>query len=211
MLTRALGELASTIAQFRSELNNQEVASSATNALIWLQNRTNTWIPRSPDEGRPLRESIERMTGAIRGRPDKAGKEKLLQLISEDLQDKVAFCRTAGLTARQQVKVATKRDGVVEVRGFEGAGGAVVTARPAHDGGWGKTLVVTLACGALIAVATLPAFRAYFFGEAFLYLGQYWAARASYWRALFSPSGIIFFKPVCFSASLPWYFWLPLL
>lgn len=85
-----------------------------------------------------------------------------------------------------------------------------MTGEAAHDGGWGETLVVTLACGALIAVATVPAFRAYFFGEAFLYLGQYWGARESYWRALFSPSDIIFFKPVCFSASLPWYFWLPL-
>ena len=70
-------------------------------------------------------------------------------------------------------------------------------------------LIAPLAAAVLLAM-TLPAFRAYFFGEAFLYLGQYWAAGHDFWRALASPSDIIFFKPVCFAASLPWYFLLPL-
>ncbi len=73
----------------------------------------------------------------------------------------------------------------------------------------GETVAVTIASGALIAIAAWPAFHAYFFGEAFLYLGQYWAAHERFWRALFSPSDLIFFKPVCFAASLPWYFLLP--
>ncbi len=118
-LTRALVALTNAIEQFRRELVNQESAVSATRALVWLRDQTNRWTPRSPGDGRLLRQSIERMTRAMRGGPDKAAKAKLLQLISEDLQDKVAFCRTEGLTARRRVKVATKRDGVVEVRGFE--------------------------------------------------------------------------------------------
>jgi hypothetical protein len=119
LLTRALGELTNAIAQFRQELVNPEPAIAATRALVWLQNQTKAWTPRSPDDGRPLRESIERMTRAMGDVSDKAARETLLQLISADLEDKVAFCRTEGLTARREVKVTTKRDGVVEVRGFE--------------------------------------------------------------------------------------------
>lgn len=73
-----------------------------------------------------------------------------------------------------------------------------------------ETLLVTAAGSLLIALAARPAFHAWFFGEAFLYLGQYWGARERFWAALFSPSDMAFFKPVCFAASLPWYFVLPL-
>ena len=73
----------------------------------------------------------------------------------------------------------------------------------------GETAAVTAAASALVAVAAWPAFHAWFFGEAFLYLGQYWGAGERFWRALLSPSDLSFFKPVCFAASLPWYFLLP--
>ncbi len=73
----------------------------------------------------------------------------------------------------------------------------------------GETALVTTAAATLLAIVAWPAFHAYFFGEAFLYLGQYWGAGERFWTALFSPSDFIFFKPVCFAASLPWYFLLP--
>ena len=81
-----------------------------------------------------------------------------------------------------------------------------MTARPAARG---ETAVVTAAAAALVAIAAWPAFHAWFFGEAFLYLGQYWGAGERFWAALFSPSDLAFFKPVCFAASLPWYYLLP--
>jgi hypothetical protein len=72
-----------------------------------------------------------------------------------------------------------------------------------------ETALVTAAASTLVAIVSWPAFHAWFFGEAFLYLGQYWGARERFVAALFSPSDMSFFKPVCFAASLPWYFLLP--
>lgn len=73
----------------------------------------------------------------------------------------------------------------------------------------GETALATIGGAALVLLLCRPAFHAWFFGEAFLYLGQYWGARERFWTALFSPSDVSFFKPVCFAASLPWYFLLP--
>ena len=82
--------------------------------------------------------------------------------------------------------------------------------RETRRGSWYETAaLVTLASAVLLLIAR-AAFRAYFFGETFLYLGQYWGQHERFWRALLSPSDVVFFKPVCFAASLPWYFLLPL-
>ncbi len=73
----------------------------------------------------------------------------------------------------------------------------------------GETAALTTLGAIAMLVISWPAFHAYFFGEAFLYLGQYWGAHERFWSALASPSDVSFFKPVCFAASLPWYSLLP--
>lgn len=60
-----------------------------------------------------------------------------------------------------------------------------------------------------LLLVTAPAFPAFFFGENFLYLGMYRSHHNHFWSAFFSPSDIIFFRPVFFAASLPWHFLLP--
>lgn len=64
--------------------------------------------------------------------------------------------------------------------------------------------------GLLLLVMTYPAFKTFFISENFEYLGQYHAHYHSFWRALLSPTNHIFFRPVFFAASLPWYYILPL-
>jgi len=59
-------------------------------------------------------------------------------------------------------------------------------------------------------VMTRPAFDAYFFGENFTYLKQFHDHGDHFFRALFSASDGIFFRPLFFAASLPWHFVLPL-
>lgn len=62
----------------------------------------------------------------------------------------------------------------------------------------------------LILLMTRPAFDAYFFGENFTYLKQYHAHGDHFFRALFSATDVIFFRPLFFAASVPWHFVLPL-
>lgn len=89
--------------------------------------------------------------------------------------------------------------------------GTTATAAPAGATpiAAGETVLATIGGATLVLLLSRPAFHAWFFGEAFLYLGQYWGAHERFWTALFSPSDVSFFKPVCFAASLPWYFLLP--
>lgn len=61
----------------------------------------------------------------------------------------------------------------------------------------------------ILLVAVRPALRSYFFAENFIYLGQYRLNGASLWRAIWSNSDVIFFRPVFFLFSLPWHFVLP--
>lgn len=61
----------------------------------------------------------------------------------------------------------------------------------------------------ILLVAVRPALRSYFFAENFIYLGQYRSNGASLWRAIWSNSDVIFFRPVFFLFSLPWHFVLP--
>jgi len=83
-----------------------------------------------------------------------------------------------------------------------------VTARRG-SGRWEETALFVGLAGAVLLLIARPAFHAYFFGEAFMYLGQYWATHERFWRALMSPSGVLFFKPVSFATSVPWYSLLP--
>ena len=65
--------------------------------------------------------------------------------------------------------------------------------------------------GALVLLLmALPAFAAYFFGENFTYLKQFHDHGDHFFRALFSATDVIFFRPLFFAASLPWHFVLPL-
>jgi hypothetical protein len=86
------------------------------------------------------------------------------------------------------------------------------TARPPSDdaAGWLETAIVTTVAGALMYALVRAAFTTWFFAENFVYLGQYHAAGEDFWRAAFSPTLWIFFRPVLFAASLPWHFVLPL-
>jgi hypothetical protein len=75
---------------------------------------------------------------------------------------------------------------------------------------WIETIVMGLAGGLLLSLMTLPAFRAFFFAENFEYLGQYQTHSSNFWQAILSPTNRIFFRPIFFASSLPWYFLLPL-
>src|SRR6476660_3422728 len=83
-----------------------------------------------------------------------------------------------------------------------------IPVRP-QPGSWRETGLAVGAASLLLWVMVQPAFQAYFFGEAFLYLGQYNAHDQDFWRATLSPINGVFFRPVSFAASLPWYFVLP--
>ncbi|HLH26563.1 MAG TPA: hypothetical protein VK066_28920, partial [Chloroflexota bacterium] len=57
---------------------------------------------------------------------------------------------------------------------------------------------------------TLPAFGAYFFAENFLYVGKYRAFGDDFWRAVFSPTDDVFFRPFFTATGLLWELWTPL-
>ena len=75
---------------------------------------------------------------------------------------------------------------------------------------WRESVLLVLGGSLLLLAVTQPAFGTFFFGENFLYLGQYWAHGSDYWQGLFSPNDVIWFRPVFFTASVPWHFLLPL-
>lgn len=75
---------------------------------------------------------------------------------------------------------------------------------------WRETSLLVVIGSVLLFMMTLPSFRTFFVAENFEYLGQYQTHGASFWRAIASPTNRIFFRPVFFTASLPWYYVLPL-
>ena len=101
-------------------LENDRVIGQSWDSVSWFINKAEMWTPATPDEGRGMRESIERMNLALANTPAEAKRrETILKLIADDLADKREFCRSEGLAARQQVKVVTKRGAVEEVKGLE--------------------------------------------------------------------------------------------
>jgi hypothetical protein len=119
-LQAALHDLTDSISPFtRDPQPLQQFALSAIQSLSWLQGAAERWEPRSVEDGRPMRMAIERMAGAMRGAPTDAVRRELLPPMSQDLDDKVAFCRVQGLSGRRQVRVVTKRGAVAEVGGLE--------------------------------------------------------------------------------------------
>ncbi len=79
-----------------------------------------------------------------------------------------------------------------------------------YQGSWGETGLFVLIGGFLLLAMTRPAFNYFFFAENFEYLGQYRTHSNRFWQALLSPTNHIFFRPVFFTSSLPWYYILPL-
>src|SRR3954447_18453045 len=75
-------------------------------------------------------------------------------------------------------------------------------ATPAPPHGWGETLLLVAAGAAIMLALTLPAFRSYFFAEDFMYVGQLRAHGDNFWRAVFSPTDNIFFRPVFCAVNL---------
>ena len=74
---------------------------------------------------------------------------------------------------------------------------------------WIETAVFTLSGAIVLAILTRLAFRSFFFAEVFVYLGSYRAAGDSFWGAVFSPHGHMFFRPTLWALNLPWNLWLP--
>src|SRR5579884_1865393 len=75
---------------------------------------------------------------------------------------------------------------------------------------WQVTFLLVAAGAALMLLMTVPAFHSYFFGEDFMYVGQYRAHGDDFWRAVFSPTDNIFFRPVFCAVNLLTQFVLPL-
>ena len=82
------------------------------------------------------------------------------------------------------------------------------SGRPS-DSAWVETALLVLSAAVILILQTRTALDSYFFGENFLYLGQYRANGGDLWRAIWSTSDAIFFRPVFFLFSLPWHFVLP--
>jgi hypothetical protein len=103
--------------------NDPDVADLALEAdrhLRWLLNNAKRWVPATAVEGSSLRESLERMTTALRDVPQDTNTVKLLwEAIRDDLAEKVAYCRQHGLAATRLVRVVTKRNATTEIKGME--------------------------------------------------------------------------------------------
>jgi hypothetical protein len=96
------------------------VGGNYANSLRWLGSAAETWRPVSADEGRGMRDSLERMTMSIRSAgAHPAGLKSLVEAIEEDLEEKRQYCARFGLAMKNRVKVVTKRDGTAEVQGLE--------------------------------------------------------------------------------------------
>jgi hypothetical protein len=117
----AIGEMMQHTQRVRG--NNPDVADLALEAdrhLRWLLNNAKRWVPATAGEGSALRESLERMTTALRDVAQDTNTVKLRwEAIRDDLAEKVAYCRQHGLAATRQVRVVTKRNGTTEIKGME--------------------------------------------------------------------------------------------
>ena len=118
-LQAALSDLFTVTAALEASDRLRPTARRAVMSVTWLRERANGWAPRTFDEGREMRESIERMSRVLRRSANDDARVELLQAIADDLEDKVEYCRSEGLAGRRKVTVLTKRDGVVEVKGLE--------------------------------------------------------------------------------------------
>jgi hypothetical protein len=123
-LIRACEQLLRDVGRIRESFpRNRNIlfaSNQASRELSWFTSKAPGWTPKSPQEGRGLRESIEGMIACVRSLPRSARTfEALLPLIAEDLSVKRIHCSYEGLAARQPVRVLTKRQGVTEVKGLE--------------------------------------------------------------------------------------------
>jgi hypothetical protein len=82
--------------------------------------------------------------------------------------------------------------------------------RTDQAGSWSETMFLVSVGAALLLLLIQPAFHAFFIAENFEYLGQYRTNGSDFWQAITSPTNRIFFRPVFFASSLPWYSILPL-
>lgn len=93
---------------------------------------------------------------------------------------------------------------------MQASAGLASSRRCPSQSHWRETLLLVVASGVILLIMTRPAFSAFFFGEDFIYLGQYRAHGDSFWRAVLSPTDNIFFRPVFCAVNLLWQFVLPL-
>ena len=93
----AIGEMMQHTQRVRG--NDPDVADLALEAdrhLRWLLNNAKRWVPATAGEGSALRESLERMTTALRDVAQDTNTVKLLwEAIRDDLAEKVAYLQTA--------------------------------------------------------------------------------------------------------------------
>ena len=79
-----------------------------------------------------------------------------------------------------------------------------------QKGRWSETVLLVAIGSLLIFGMAQPAFDAYFLGENFIYVSQYYAHDHNFWRAIFSPVLGIFFRPVLVALSILSDFVVPL-
>jgi hypothetical protein len=75
--------------------------------------------------------------------------------------------------------------------------------------GLGETFLVPSLANGLLLMLSWPAFKYFFFGEAFYYLQLYEEHHKHLWQAAFSQIGGIFFRPGIFLSTIWWNFILP--
>jgi hypothetical protein len=123
-LKQALVDLLNEVSPYANgakgrRLDTQSAGFTAARSVLWLQEAAEKWAPKRDADGRPLRESIERMTRALHDAPDDVAAQRVFLLIAEDLEDKETYCRANGLASRRRIRVITKRDAVNAVPGLE--------------------------------------------------------------------------------------------
>ena len=117
-IIQALRDLSHELQRANETYARDSVGSARS--LKWLQKAAEDWTPHSADEGREMRESLERMARVLRSAESNAAVVKArVDEIERDLDVKGRACRVAGLIVKSSVKVVTKRKGTTEVQGLE--------------------------------------------------------------------------------------------
>ncbi len=105
--------------QFQVEPFRKSI-SSIREHIRWLSSAAELWRPQTAEEGQNLRASLQRIQAVLATIDSVTPRDfRLIRAIEDDLQIKVDFCRTFGLSTNAVVIASTKQDGVKEVKGLE--------------------------------------------------------------------------------------------